>query len=304
MISFKEGIKVAAVCGGEYNGREIFINTNEQEEPDRDLEDEDIYDILDDEDFNMNKYKQLSYRDRVKLERALKLHTEPIDEYLVPKYKQSSLKLNEMLKKELKLTSGEMLPIPSEKSESVYLAGKNGSGKSILGGFYACEYHSMFPKNQIFIFTKHEDEKAYKLVPHKEILHDNELLQEPIDIKLLSNSLVIFDDCDQIQDKKVEKNLRSLNNDLITAGRKYNIHILTIQHQLMDYKNTRNIINEATRVVFYNSGSKYHITRYLKVYAGLEPAIIKKILALKSRWTMISMDIPTYILHEHGIFIP
>ena len=99
MLSFKEGTKVAAICGGEYNGKEVYINTNEKEEPDRDLEDEDIYDLLDDEDFNMNKYKQLSYRDRIKLERALKLHTEPIDEYLIPKYRQSSQKLTEMLKK-------------------------------------------------------------------------------------------------------------------------------------------------------------------------------------------------------------
>ena len=59
MLSFKEGTKVAAICGGEYNGKEIYINTNEEQiEPDRDLEDEDIYDILDDEDFNMNKYKK------------------------------------------------------------------------------------------------------------------------------------------------------------------------------------------------------------------------------------------------------
>jgi len=302
MISFKSGAKVAAICGGDYDGKDIYIN-NEQEEPDRDIEEEDIYDILDDEDFNMNRYKKLSYRDRIKLERALRLRSEPIDEYLVPNYQRSSQKLTEMLKKELNLTTGVMIPIPSQKSERIYIAGKSGSGKSCLVSLYAREYNMMFPKNQIFIFTKHEQEKAYKLIPHKEITCDNELLQEPLDIKLLSNSLVIFDDCDHVQDKTVSKNLTALNNDLITAGRKYNIHVVTLQHQLMDYKGTRNLLNESNKVVFFNSGSMYHITRYLKVYAGLAPETIKKVTALKSRWTMISLDIPTYILHEHGLFI-
>jgi hypothetical protein len=196
-----------------------------------------------------------------------------------------------------------MIPLPSNDSERIYIAGKAGSGKSYLTALYAYEYHTMYPKNKIFIFTKHNQEKNYKLVPHKEILHDNELLLEPIDITLLSDSLVIFDDCDHVQNKVIQKNLRSLNDDLITAGRKNNTYVITIQHQLMDYKDTRNLLNEANKVVFFNSGSKYHITRYLKVYAGLEPNTIKKILALKSRWSMISLDIPSYLLHEHGIFI-
>lgn len=303
MISFNSGKKVAVVCGGKYDGKEIYIKSEENNEPDRSLEDEDLFELLDDDDFNMNKYKKFPYKDRKKLEKALKQKMEPLDEYLVSKYNSLSNKLDTSLKKEFNIETGVMVPIPSEESERIYIAGKAGSGKSYLAALYAYEYHRMYPKNKIIIFTKHEKEKNYKLIPHKEILHDNEMLLEPIDITLLSNSLVIFDDCDHVQNKIVEKNLRSLNNDLITAGRKYKTYVLTIQHQLMDYKETRNLLNEANKVVFFNSGSKYHITRYLKVYAGLDPNVIKKILALRSRWTMISLDIPSYILHEHGIFI-
>ena len=71
----------------------------------------------------------------------------------------------------------------------------------------------------------------------------------------------------------------------------------------MDYKATRNLLNESNKVIFFNSGSNYHITRYLKTYCGLDPQTIKKITALKSRWTMISQSIPSYILHEHGLFM-
>ena len=71
----------------------------------------------------------------------------------------------------------------------------------------------------------------------------------------------------------------------------------------MDYKQTRNQLNESNKVVFFNSGVNYHIVRYLKTYVGLDPQTIKRITALRSRWTMISLSIPMYILHEHGLFM-
>lgn len=304
MISFKgqEREKVSVICGGEYNDKFVYI-TEEKPEPARNLDEEDVYDLLDDEDFNMNRFKRFPIKDRLKLIKALKQGQEPLDEYLVDKYKNMSEKVNDKLKKELVLESGVMIAIPSD-NERVFVAGKSGSGKSFWAALYAKEYKTKFPKRKVIIFTKHKKEKAYKIVPHKEVIvTENELVQEPIDITLLKDTLIIFDDCENLQDKKIGKNMRSLNTDLLTSGRKYNISVITLQHQLMEYKETRNLLNEANKVIFFNSGSAYHITRYLKVYAGLDPATIKKIIALKSRWTMISLSIPTYILHEHGLFI-
>lgn len=306
MLSFDSddnGKAVAVVCEGEYDDKIIYIK-EEKDEPDRNLEDEDVYDILDDEDFRINKkYKMYTVRDRNKLTKSLRQGIEPLDEYLINQYDILKKKINDKLKKELELNTGTMIPIPDEKSERIYVAAKAGAGKSRWAALYAKEYHDMYPKKKIYIFTKHENEKAYQIVPHIEITHDNEILQNPIDITKLSKSLVIFDDCDYVQDKYVEKNLRNLNDDLITAGRKYDIYVLTLQHQLMNYKSTRNILNESNKVVFFNSSTKYHITRYLKTYVGLSPDMIKKVNALKSRWTMICLETPSYILHEHGIFI-
>jgi len=217
-----------------------------------------------------------------------------------------------------------MITIPSEKSERIFIAGKAGSGKSCLAALYGSEYQSMFPKNDIYLFTKHESEVAYKDLDHTEILCtdlkniDNEPASSeddedeplgpsepsnPLQITKFSNSLVIFDDCDHIQDKDISKRLSAFNNDLITAGRKYGIYVVTLMHQLMDYKATRNLLNESNKVFFFNSSSSYHITRYLKTYAGLSPEVIKKIMRLKSRWSMLYLGTPGYLLHEHGIFI-
>ena len=302
MISFKKGKPVAIVCGGDYDNKTIHI-TEEDEKPDRNIDEEDIYDLLDDEDFNLTKYKRLPLKDRLKLARALKRQIEPLEDYLAERYHRNSIKLDNKLKKELTLETGCMVPIPAEETERIYIAGKSGSGKSCLAAIYAREYHSMFPKRKIIIFTKHEKDKAYEGIPHREVLCDDPILKKPIKVTSLSNRLVIFDDCDHIQDKTINDNVRRLNDDLITTGRKYNIHVLTLQHQLLNYKDTRNLLNEANKVVFFNSSCNYHITRYLKTYVGLAPEMIKKITGLKSRWTMISLSIPSYIMHEHGIFI-
>lgn len=303
MLSFNEGKKVAVVCGGEDDELEIHI-TEEEEEPDREIsDDDDVFDVLSDDDFKVTKYKNHTVKDKFKLAKALRKRQEPLDEYLIEQYNTMNIKLQQRLKKEFNLTSGVMVPIPDVKSERIFIAGKSGSGKSCLTAMYAREYSEMFPKRKIYIFTKHDKESAYSKIPHIEITCDNEMVEEPIDVKLFSDSLVIFDDCDHIQDKKISQNIRRFNNDLITTGRKYNIHTITLQHQLMDYKETRNLLNEANKVVFFNSASNYHITRYLKVYVGMEPQTIKKVIGLKSRWTMISLSLPTYVLHEHGIFI-
>jgi cytidylate kinase len=302
MISFKKGTNVAVVCGGEYDETNIYVN-NEDTESDRNLDKADIFDILDDEDFNMNKFKRYPLRDRLKLEKALKQQVEPLDDYLISKYKQISTKLHDKIQKEFEISSGVMIPIPSKESERIFVAGKSGSGKSIFAATYAKEYHLLFPSRKIYIFTKHEKENAYSTINHIEVTCDDELLLSPVDIKILSNSLVIFDDCDHIQDKQIHENVQRLNNDLITTGRKYNIHVMTLCHMLMDYKATRSQLNEANKVVFFNSTSSYHISRYLKMYAGLSKEMIKKIMGIKSRWTMLSVSIPSYVLHEHGIFM-
>lgn len=307
MISLTSGKRIAVVCGGEYNNRYIYIK-KEEDQPDRTLEDEDIYDILDEDDLKQdrNKYKNLRTPDRIKLIKSLRLNIEPLDEHLVRNFQETREKVQEKLKHDFKLSAGQMIPLPDEKeTERIYVAGKTGSGKSCFAAMYASEYKRIYPKRKIYIFTKHEKENAYKIVKHIEILPDDEILQEPIEIESLKNSLIIFDDCDNIQDKIIKQNVRKLIDDVLTTGRKYNISCITLNHLLTNYKETRSLLNESNKVVFFNSGAaNYHINRYLKTYLGFEKDLIKKITALRSRWTLISLTpMPMYVLHEHGVFI-
>jgi hypothetical protein len=308
MFSFKKGTAIARVEGGELDGKVLKI-TEDTDEPDR-APPPALLDLLDEDDLSRpGSRKLLKTRDRLALALALSRGDLPQDPSLLAVYENGKRKINDRMKYEISLNSGcfQMLPPnPADggaQTERMYIAGKSGSGKSWLACFYMLEYLRIHPANKIVLFSRHEEEKTYQHIPHVAIKLDDEFAKEPIDVKVLKDCLVVFDDCDNIQDKKILTAIRRLNDDLISNGRKYGTTVLTLAHQLMDYSRTRNLLNEANRVVFFNSGSSYHIKRYLKVYAGMDTKQIEKVVAIKSRWTCISHSIPGYVLHETGAFI-
>lgn len=208
-----------------------------------------------------------------------------------------------MREADFKVPDGELIITPSVETERMYIAGKSGCGKSTIAARYMIEYLRMFPDRRIFLFSRHREEKAYEGIPHQAIELTEELADSPIDLTEIKNALIVFDDTDNLQDKRIKKALQLLNDDIISNGRKYNIHCLTLAHQLLNYKESRNLLNEANRVVFFNNGTTYHIKNYLTRYAGVDAQMMRKILGLKSRWTLISLGYPMYILHDHGAFL-
>lgn len=204
---------------------------------------------------------------------------------------------------DFKVPDGELIVTPSVETERIYIAGKSGCGKSTMAARYMAEYLKMFPDRRIILFSRHTAEPAYEEIPHQAIELNEELLEQPIELKEIENALVVFDDTDNLQDRRIKKALQLLNDDIISNGRKYNIHCLTLAHQLLNYKESRNLLNEANRVIFFNNGTTFHIKNYLTKYAGVDAQMVRKILGLKSRWTLVSLGYPMYILHEHGAFL-
>lgn len=182
-------------------------------------------------------------------------------------------------------------------NERIFIAGKSGCGKSSLAAIYMYEYKKRFPNNLIILYTSHQDEKAYQTIDH--IVSDNYTLT----VEELQNCLIVFDDVDNVIDKKLQKEIQAFQNNLMANGRKYNISIVQLGHTLMNYKETRQTLIEATRVIFFPQGSAYHSQRYLKIYGGLSNDKIKKIMNLPTRWVCFSNQLPNYIITENSVNI-
>lgn len=318
--------RVCQVKGGIYDGKIIYLDQNDECEK---IKYNDPYDLLNEDFFKVNNYKLMNMDKREKIKNKIMSMIEDIyeeeegsdydndndndneyeddDDELNEYYTKAKRVINKKCKYDIELyDGGKMLICPTTMPERVYISGQNGSGKSYLSGVYAREYNRLFPRNKIIIFSVHEKDNAYDGVKRllRVDLKDETMTDSIMEVQKFKNTLVIFDDCDRIQDKKLKAYIDSLELDLLTNGRKYGIYMLTLSHMLMNYKATREKINECSRVIMFGqSGSKYHITRFLKIHGGLSKAQIKRVFELPSRWFCISVNYPNYILYDTGVYL-
>ena len=280
---------VAVVLGGKYDGRKVSIVEKGKGRRDESEEDErDPFEQLDISDFVEN-FAMMDVDERRSIVRALRNRKAP---------QKFAKKYSESCSREFKIDSGQMVIMPTEKTERVYIAGKSGVGKSSIASMYCREYREMFPNRRIILISTHSDEDAYKMFDVDKIPLDDDFMESPPQLEDLSDSLVIFDDTDNLTSKKLQESVKNVNSNLISNGRKYNIHVITMSHQVMDYSRTRHLLNEANRVVLFLGTGAYHTKRYLKEYAGLDKDQIKKVLGLKSRWVCLGLTVPNYIVAQ------
>ena len=222
------------------------------------------------------------------------------------KYPEVKKEFKNLDQKEMILNRGEIVPYPNDKTRDVlYVAGPSNSGKSTYASKFALEYHKLYARRNIYIFSRVTFDEAFDdaFNPIYIKLND-ELLDKPITTKELENSLCIFDDIDTLTDDEIRKNVLKLRDDILETGRHNNISVLVTSHQISNYKQTRTILNEATEITIYpRSGSTYHIIRVLKVYCGLNIEQINRILNLPSRWVTIVKSYPLCVFYQTGIYL-
>ena len=286
MLTFKkkgDARPIAVIDGGEYNGKTVYISmdatkTNITVDPIDDLNT-----VL----------------------KCIKEETPPKTKNLKEIYNLAILELRGLKGKEIKLISGKVLVVPNPKTRDVgYISGPSGSGKSTWIGNYMEVYKKQHPDNDIFVFSKVGSDEAFDDLDPTRIEINEELVEDPITPNELNNSLVVFDDVDTLSDKKIKGAVQHLRNDLLQIGRHDNVYVLNTSHQLMNYSETRTQLSESHFVVFFpNAGSGYHIERFLKVYVGVSKEVKDKIMSLPSRWVMVYMHAPRYVVYESGIFL-
>ena len=190
---------------------------------------------------------------------------------------------------------------PTEVTERVLIAGKSGLGKSTITATYARNYHHLYPDRTIFMFSRVDDDPAYDDIELTRIPLDTDLLDIEIDLETLENSLVIFDDADNIQNQAVSEYIYRLVGDIVTNGRKSGIHTIFCVHQLFNYRKTRNLLHEANRLVFFNIGTAKYNIKYLTEFVGLDMSEAKRITNIRTRWVVISANHPSYFMTRNAL---
>lgn len=189
-------------------------------------------------------------------------------------------------------------------AQRVFLAGGTLSGKSYLTSKMAKDYHRQFPKNKTILFSWVEKDDNYKGIKnlHK-IRIDESILDNPIDLSELHDSVCIFDDIEHFTDKYIVAELERLRNSAINAGRHENIDVICARQNLLEGHKTKTVLNSSFQVVgFPHSGGRYQLGEWMKRHMFLDKQKIDKILNLPSRWVLLNKN-PPYVLYQKGCFL-
>ena len=213
------------------------------------------------------------------------------------------------IRKEVFVSDGILQPVPNiETREIPYIAGPSGSGKSTYAANYIKNYKKIHSKKEVFVFSRLNDDPTIDKLKVNRVAIDEQLYNDPINIleELPKGGLILFDDTDTIQDKKIKEAISKIKNDILETGRHNDIYCVNTSHLINenDRKDSRTMLNEAhSLTIFPKSGSTFQIKYVLKNYFGLSNEQIDEILKLPSRWVTIMKNYPMYVFHEHGAYL-
>ncbi len=211
--------------------------------------------------------------------------------------------------RELKMTGREILrPIMRRQAggypNRVFIAGASLCGKSYLASKLAKDYMLNFKKNKVINFSWVNNDKNYdKLKNYHKMRIDEDLLDNPIELGELHDSICIFDDIHHFTDKHIRMEMERLRDSCLQAGRHENIDVVVCTQNILDGARTKHCVNNTFQIIgFPQSAARYQLGEYLRRYMRLPQDKVRMILSLPSRWILINQSTPVYILHEKGVF--
>ncbi len=198
----------------------------------------------------------------------------------------------------------QIIPNPETERQIHYVCGASGSGKSYFTRMFVQEFQKFFPKRPIILFSSITDDSSVDEIKGlKRIRLDEDFLTEDFTIEDFRDTLVIFDDCDCLRDKKMKAKVMGIFNIIGDTGRHTNTYCVYTNHLATNGNETKQILNEAHTITFFPATLGGRSLKYLlEGYLGLDGTQIKRIKKLKSRWVTVTKSYPKVIVSEKEIF--
>jgi hypothetical protein len=210
--------------------------------------------------------------------------------------------------KELKLKTGQhfqVIPNISVARDICYITGASGSGKSYWTRLYADQYRKIYPKREIYLISSlTEDSSIDKIKNLRRIKLNPEFLNEDIQATDFKESLVIFDDCEALTDKRMKNKVQGILNQLLTIGRHHSVSICNLTNSACNGAETKLILNESNSITIFPHGLGGRSLKYLlEQYLGLDKHQIKRLKNLNSRAVTILKSYPMCVLSEKEAYV-
>ena len=207
---------------------------------------------------------------------------------------------------DLKLTNSVFTPryfqFAGNWPNRILISGSTLCGKSYFASMIVRSYKKQYKDNDVFIFSNlDEDPVLDRYKPHR-IELDESLIEDPIELSELHDSLVIFDDIDSLTNKDVRKAVNELRDQVFSTGRHHQIACITTSQILLKGAESKSSLENTNLVVLFPVASRGQVHAYLKDKLYFDKHIIDKISRLRSRWICIHKACPMFVLYENGFF--
>lgn len=197
----------------------------------------------------------------------------------------------------------QLLPNPKTERQILYIAGCSGSGKSYYTKLYLQEYKKLFPNNKIYMFSSIGEDSSLDGVKIDYITIAPELLEDGLTAQDFKDSMVIFDDCEAIENKPLRNEVTRILNSILTTGRHYNVSCILTYHEICSGLATKKILNESHSITFFVRTLGTRSLKYLcDQYLGMSKDEIQRVKKLKTRAVTIIKGYPKLVLSQKEIY--
>jgi hypothetical protein len=209
---------------------------------------------------------------------------------------------------EYKCLKGEhmqQIPVKTKERSVLFVSGKSGAGKSTFSRFYIEEYHKMYKKRPVYVFSYFQEDPSLDSLKYlKRIPLDDKFLQTTFALEDFAEALILFDDIDTIKSKAMKTKLFHILNSLLQLGRHTKTTILYLSHICTNGSDTRIILAESTSITIFPAVMHGRSLRYLlEMYYGFSKSQIARVKSLKSRSVTIINTYPNICLYSGGAYV-
>lgn len=194
-------------------------------------------------------------------------------------------------------------PIPIKAPFQLCIYGPTGVGKSYWASYNSmAAYERFYPSNPIFVWSFFQDgDPAFdkrRNVQYVKI--DDSLLHDPPQTEEFENSLMVFDDIESLNGDLREV-VTKFRDQCLACGRKQNISVIAIAHEIFGGMTSRSSILECEQIVLFNQGVVEPIEKLMRKKYGMPKDVVNFVLNSKTRWVMIKRSFPQAIITPREI---
>lgn len=198
-----------------------------------------------------------------------------------------------------------LTPCKETERQVIYVSGQSGSGKSYFTSKYAEEYHKMYPKRGIYLFSLVQDDPSIKHSFVKRI-DLNKLLDAELRLEDFKDTLIVMDDIDCVKEKTLKDKIKRIENNILLMGRHHNISLVFCSHISCRGHDSKNMLNECGIISLFPMSMNSNNFKYItSEYIGLDKQQRKEFLdmAKKSRSVSYIKHYPPIIFSSKKAFV-